>query len=385
MFTLIKNASIYTPDPIGIKDVLIAGGLIAAIGEDLQYLLPCRCEVIDADGRFLFPGLIDQHVHVTGGGGEGGFKTRISEISINDLVENGITTVVGILGTDGVTRSLENLYAKVKALEEQGMTAFMYTGSYQVPVVTLTGSIQRDIVLIDKVLGAGEIAVSDHRSFQPSPEELARIASECRVGGLLAGKPGILHLHMGDGEEGLNPVFSVIEKTPLPITQFVPTHVNRSESLFKQAMGLAQAGGTIDLSAGYERDEVSSKCIPAYEALHRLLENGIDIRKITMSSDGNGSMPVFDKAGKLVRIEAGSCCVLLADIRKAVTEYGIPLQDALKIVTSNPAAVLKLDRYKGRVAEGFDADLVLSDHRLGITDVYARGRRIVAGGKFIRP
>lgn len=257
MFTLINGASVYTPDYIGKKDILIAFDRIAAVEENLSGKLRLDAEIIDADGMLALPGFIDQHVHITGGGGEGGFSTRTREIDAADLLENGITTVIGVLGTDGVTRSLEGLYAKARALENEGITTFIYTGSYQVPVVTLTGSIQRDIVLIDKVVGAGEIAVADHRSFQPTMEELTRIAAEARVGGMLSGKAGVVHLHMGDAVQGLDIVFKIIENTPIPITQFVPTHVNRNKRLFDQAVRFAGMGGVIDLTAGVEPDELA--------------------------------------------------------------------------------------------------------------------------------
>ena len=81
----------------------------------------------------IVPGFIDQHVHVTGGGGGGGFATRGPEAMLTDLTRWGITTVVGITGTDGTTRTPVALLAKVRALEIEGLTAYMWTGAYDVP------------------------------------------------------------------------------------------------------------------------------------------------------------------------------------------------------------------------------------------------------------
>jgi beta-aspartyl-dipeptidase (metallo-type) len=111
---------------------------------------------------------------------------------------------------------MENLYAKAKALEAEGLTTFIYSGSYAVPAVTLTGSLLRDIVYIDKVIGAGELAVSDHRSSNPGPQELVRLASDVQLGGLLAEKAGVVHLHVGDGKAGLSPLRKALEASDLP-------------------------------------------------------------------------------------------------------------------------------------------------------------------------
>ena len=120
---LVKNAEIYAPEYLGKKDLLICGGKIECIQDSIREL-PVECEVLDAEGKILTPGFLDQHVHITGGGGEGSFHTRTPELQMSELVENGITTVVGLLGTDGITRSVDNLYAKTRGLCEEGVSAY---------------------------------------------------------------------------------------------------------------------------------------------------------------------------------------------------------------------------------------------------------------------
>ena len=129
---LVKNAEIYAPEYLGKKDLLICGGKIECIQDSIREL-PVECEVLDAEGKILTPGFLDQHVHITGGGGEGSFHTRTPELQMSELVENGITTVVGLLGTDGITRSVDNLYAKTRVLCEEGVSAYMLTGAYGIP------------------------------------------------------------------------------------------------------------------------------------------------------------------------------------------------------------------------------------------------------------
>ena len=143
--------------------------------------------VADCSDKIICPGFIDQHIHIIGGGGEGGLASRIPEIMLSKIVSAGITTVVGVLGFDSITRSLKGLLAKARALEEEGLNTFIYTGSYEVPTPTITGSVMSDVSLVDKVIGVGEIAISDHRS-SIRQGYLKKIANEARIG--IAGEKG---------------------------------------------------------------------------------------------------------------------------------------------------------------------------------------------------
>ena len=233
MIKIIKSCNIYAPEPIGVKDILIFGSQIVLLADaiDPPFAGQVPAEVVNAHGLLAFPGFIDGHVHLAGGGGEGGFHTRTPEIALSSLVRGGITSVIGCLGTDSLTRSLEGLYAKAKGLEAEGITARILTGSYRVPIVTLTGDPMKDLVLIDLVVGAGEIALSDHRSAQPTLEELRRLAADIRVGAILSGKAGVINLHLGDGPGGLGLLREIIATTEIPRSQFLPTHINRNERL----------------------------------------------------------------------------------------------------------------------------------------------------------
>lgn len=213
---LIRNARLYAPEDLGCMDVLIGGGKILRIGESLPAEEAYHVEVIDGAGKIMMPGLIDAHVHILGGGGEGGYRTRTPEIMLSDIICGGVTTVVGCLGTDGTTRTMTNLIAKARGLEEEGITAYIYTGSYQIPVRTLTGSVADDLILLDKVIGTGEIAISDHRSSQPTYEEFARIVADTRVGGILSGKAGIVNIHMGDGREQMDYLRRLLRESQIP-------------------------------------------------------------------------------------------------------------------------------------------------------------------------
>ena len=385
MVTIIRNAKVYQPEYAGVKDILVLGDRIAALGENLTADFGGCVEVreIDAEGMAAVPGFIDSHEHILGGGGEGGFHTRTPEASLGDLVRNGITTVVGCIGTDGVGRDMTALLAKAHALENEGITTYAYTGSYQVPVHTLTDSLMKDIMMLDKVIGVGEVAVSDHRSSQPSFEEFARIAADARVAGMLSGKAGIVNVHLGDSERRLDLIRRVIHETEIPASQFLPTHVNRNEALFEECLDFAAEGGTIDFTGNEDIDYWETICdeVRVCRGIRRLLERGISSDRFTISSDGQGSMPVFNAQGEYQGIGIGKASCLLKEVRECVQKEEIPLETAIKGITCNPASILKLDR-KGRIKEGFDADIcLLEEGTLKLNTVIAKGQVMVKDGE----
>jgi beta-aspartyl-dipeptidase (metallo-type) len=380
--TLIQGARLYAPEPLGVQDLLLAGSGIAAIAPAFN-LTGAPVRLVDGRGLLAVPGFIDNHVHLLGGGGEGGFHTRTPELRLGDALQAGITTVLGCLGTDGVTRSLAALLAKARSLEEQGLTTFLLTGSYGVPPVTLTGSVERDLILIDKFIGVGEVAISDHRSSQPSLAELARLAGDARRGGMLAGKAGIVNLHLGDGNRGLEPLTQLIQETELPVTQFLPTHVNRNPRVFEQAIRFAKAGGTVDITTSGVPRFYETGTLPPAEALRLLLGAGVPAGNITLSSDGQGSLPVFAEDGTLEGLTVGSVQSLHTVFCEAVQRQRVPLETALAAITANPARILKLAQH-GRIAPGLAADVVLLDpDSLAVRGVVAGGRVLMEDGALL--
>ncbi|WP_046178378.1 beta-aspartyl-peptidase [Domibacillus tundrae] len=380
MLTLIKNGEVYAPAYRGKKDMLLAGGKIVEMKDEIDLSgTSLSVHEIDAEEKLIVPGFIDAHVHLIGGGGEGGFKTRTPEISLTDATLSGITTLVGVLGTDGTTRRMESLLAKAHALEEEGVTCFVHTGSYQIPVKTLTGSIESDLIFIDKIIGVGEIAISDHRSSQPTFNELVKIAAAARNGGMLSGKAGVLEIHVGDSADKLRLLEELAANTDIPIRHFHPTHINRNRELFDAGIQYALKGGYVDFttsSAGQSRKKEKEK-VKCSKALRLMLEKRVSISAITFSSDGQGSLPIFHSDGEYAGLQVGKVKSLYDEVKDAVKNEGIPLETALRVITSNPAEILKLHT-KGTIEKEKDADLVLLEKdSLTIHSVLAKGRLMV--------
>ncbi|MCP4472562.1 MAG: beta-aspartyl-peptidase [Gammaproteobacteria bacterium] len=374
MFELISNATVFAPAPLGIRHLLVCAGKITYIGEQPPQLDDAlEVNVTDVDGARLVPGFIDAHTHLTGGGGEAGPSTRVPPLALSQITSAGVTSVIGLLGTDDLTRSTQNLLSQVMGLREEGLSAWCYTGGYHLPATTLTGSVRGDIVNLEAVIGVGEVAISDHRSSQPTRDEILRLASDAHVAGLMTGKAGIVHFHLGDGPRGLSLLRDCVENSEIPARVFNPTHVNRNGPLFEEACDLSALGCNIDLTAlpAESDDQGDNQGWSAEDAVERYLDKGCEQSKLTISSDGGGCLPQFDEQGELLKMGFASCSAM-AECIKNLLDRGLPEQTVLPFMTSNVANLLKLTR-KGRIEPGFDADLVVLDPANRVDSVMARG------------
>jgi beta-aspartyl-dipeptidase (metallo-type) len=378
---VIRNATLYDPEFSGKKDILIGGNTILEISEKIQLPFGFDAEDFDADGLIVVPGLIDNHVHIAGAGGEGGPATRTPELNLSDMYQGGVTTVVGCLGTDGFTRSVESVLMKAKSIRHEGASAWIWTGAYQVPSPTITGDIGRDLALIEEVIGVGELAVSDHRSSCPSTDELIRIAAHARVGGMLGKKAGIVNIHMGDARNPFNPIYEAVKRSMLKFNQFLPTHCNRNEYIFEDSKVYGKEG-YIDITTSswpYFPDEEIKPSV----ALKILLESGVPVTNITFSSDSCGSLPGFDDKGNLIKLEMGLPASNLRELSDAVIKEKLPVEIALKTLTSNVATILKLYS-KGFISKDMDADILFLSPGMEMVNLIAMGKWVVKDGIIIR-
>lgn len=384
MAILICNAQVFTPEEKGIQDVLMIGKQIVRIADHIDAALLEKeipdLEMIDGTGKIVTPGFIDQHVHIIGGGGEMGYSSRTPEVKLSKIVEAGVTTLVGLLGTDGEARNIETLYAKAKGLEEEGITTFICTGSYATPSVTLTGKVIKDIMFIDKVIGV-KMALSDHRGSHFTLEELIRLSSDARLGGILSAKPGIVHIHMGGEQSGLELLFKVLENTDIPATQFIPTHMTRSQETLDQGKRFAKMGGRIDMTS-YGEVNPRGK-MPPSKAIIECLNEGVPLENMTVSSDGNGSMPRYDGAGNVIGMGIGSLTTNQMVFRNLVQREGMKIPTALRFFTANVAKVLMAYPRKGCLQAGSDADVLLFDRNLALEGVFAGGKKMMDRGEVI--
>lgn len=374
MIKLIQNTELYIPEYLGKKDLLIAGNKIVAIADNLD-VYKSVAEVFNAEGKIVTPGLIDQHIHITGAGGKEGFSSMTPEINLSELIKCGTTTVVGLLGTDGTVRNIKSLYAKAKSIDAEGLSAYMFCGYYGLDSVTITDSIQTDMIFIDKVLGC-KIAISDIRSSYPTALELVRKLRDVRVGGFIGNKKGILHVHLGNLDTKMDVLFELVNDYQFPIEHISPTHVGRTKELFDQALKFAKLGGIIDITTG------ASKYTDPYKSVLYALKNGVSIDNMTFSTDGNAGLTKFDAAGNVIGIKRAPIDKNLEEVVLLIQEGGVSISDAFKLITKNPARNLGL-KHKGKIEVGFDADLCCFTQDLKLTDVFAKGQQMMKNGNIV--
>ena len=370
LIKLIKNAEVFAPKYLGKKDVLVIADKIVRIEDHIDgYDNVPEVETFDFSGKKLLPGYIDIHMHITGGGGEQGPASRVPEAMLSQITSCGITTVVGLLGTDGITRSVENLVAKARALTEEGITAYCLTGAYGIPSTTITGSVEKDIMMVPPIIGT-KIAVSDHRSSNPQGPELIAVASATRRGGLLANVAGLVTMHMGSGVGKLDPLFYALDHSDIPAKNFLPTHMLRTQELMEEGVKLVRRGGYFDMTAGSTDEDME---IGAEKMMELLSWEGMSTEHLTLSSDAFGSQPKFNEQGECIGLTYCSPKYLHLTI-KSLVHRGLPLEEAIKLLTSTPAELLGKAGVKGCVAEGADADLLVLDENLDIDSLFAKGR-----------
>lgn len=369
---LIKNADVYAPEHLGTRDIFLAGGKIVAMAEKLDVTLP-DLEVIDAAGYIVAPGLVDQHIHITGGGGEGGWHSRCPELVFSELVKAGVTTFLGVSGTDSMTRSVENLLAKVRGLKNEGASGWMWTSNYAYPVTTITKDVRTDMLAIPEVLGV-KIALGDHRSSFPNQHEIMQILADVRVSGMLTGKTGFLHVHLGDFPYSFD-IFDECVAQGMPIKHIRPTHVARHPEVFRRACEFAKKGGFIDITTGGGNYMGS-----AADAVRAALADGVPFDRITLSSDGHGSMPRFNEAGEMVGLGIGSIMCDIETIRELKDELGV--EKALTPMTKTVAGALGLET-KGGIAVGKDADLLFLTKHFEPEWVFMMGKVAMRQGEVV--
>jgi len=370
---LIKNSNLYSPDNLGLKDILIASGKIVAIEDKIEN--NAVFTTWDAKGAITTPGFIDQHIHVIGAGGKHGFSSMTPELKLSELIKCGTTTVVGLLGTDGSTRSIKTLYSKTQALNQEGISAYMYTGYYGLDKVYLMSSLQEDMIYIDNVIGC-KIAVSDIRSSYPSALELLRLLRNVRIGGMLSGKKGILHIHLGALSSKMDVLFELVENYEFPISHISPTHVGRTKELFDQAIQFAKMGGMIDITTG------ASQYTDPYKSVLYALEKGVLIDNMTFSSDGNAGLDKLDDDGNLIGFKSAPFDKNLDEVINLIKIGNMPIEKAIKLITSNPAKNLGL-KNKGHIKLGYDADLCFFNDKMNLSTVISKGNFMLKDSNLI--
>ena len=380
MFTLIRGAEVYAPVYLGVQDILFLGHKIIKMGESLENPAGFECKIVNASGRIVYPGFVDNHVHLIGANDGQGPMGRTHDINWGDIVESGTTTVVGCLGSSRFVRSLHQLYIKTLELDMMGLSTYMYTGSFVIPPPTLTDEIRKDAYLIPKVIGL-KTAISDTTTNHHTWRDLAAITAEVRYGAGIANKHAVTHVHVGKQKTRMDTIFELIDNTGLDPAVVIPTHINRKNpDMMEQSIEYTKMGGIVDLSSLMRKEEGTMTGLKPEYAVKRMLDEGAVLENITMSSDGNVPQVIRGVDGKRVGRYIAPLDLNRREIRDMTYNGVCSFTDALRIMTSNVGKALGIQ--KGRIVEGYDADIVIADsvENMRIEKVYAKGQLLVDEG-----
>jgi beta-aspartyl-dipeptidase (metallo-type) len=382
-FLLIEGGHVFAPTDLGKQSVLVCHDKIVSIGGDQSALVKTLGNVgrMDATNKFVIPGFIDGHLHFLGAGDFDGPLGRVPELHLSSVTRGGITSAVGLLGVDMDSKNLHSLLVKAHELERLGLTTYIYTGSFQVPSPYLTSSVRADLLLIDKVLGV-KVSVADDNFPNLSFPDFAALAGQVRLAAGMTGKGAIIHAHMGRNQKQFQPIFDLLEAVNLPIEQIHPTHVNRhTPNTLAAGLKFMKRGGTIDLSSNMSIRSGSLTGMNPDEAVKRILDAGLPLSQVTLSSDANASMPTLDDQGRPIGLHNAKPSILHREWVHIIQTNHLTLSQVLPLVTTNVARVLRIEKRKGSLRPGKDADIVLLNGDLSIDTVIAMGRIHVENGR----
>jgi beta-aspartyl-dipeptidase (metallo-type) len=315
-----------------------------------------------------------------GAGDDEGPGGATTDIPLSSFPKSGITAVVGCLGIDDTARNMIDLMRRARDIDNLGMTSYLYSGSFNIPSPTITGSVRLDVMAIDKVLGV-KFAISEQMASLSSITEMAEVAKDAYIGGLISGKKGVTHIHVGKKPERLEPLFELLKVSQLPIDRIIPTHANRlTPNVMEHAVRFLKMGGSVDLTAVMSPETGILTALRPDNALNEFIKEKISINQLTMSSDGNVPLPLFDKIGKKEGLFYGGVDHLYKAFLLLLRNCHLPFSDVLRIITSNVALTLGIEAKKGSIGIGKDADVVILDRDYGIKTVIACGRTLLKDG-----
>ena len=367
-FKLYKGLQLYTPKEVGKKDILIYADKIVKIAETIEPPFAAETDIKDYSGFLCFPGFVDGHVHIIGGGGEGGFFTRTTPQCEMDFFKSGTTAVIGVLGTDGITRTHRDLLGQARKFTHNHLKTFLMSGSYALPLVTLLNDLQDDIVFIPEYIGIGEIAISDHRGSGITIDEFRRLLLNTRVAGMLSGKAGKAIIHVGAVKTGLQLLREAISLGDISPHQMLPTHINRTARTLQEGKDwIENYGGFIDFTAGEK----------SIEGINTFLNENVPVENILCSSDGWGSIPVFDEKGDFISVKTAPVDTLYKVFKNLVIDNNHPIEKSLKIFTSNVADFFGVSKEGyGYIRENGVASFVIADGSLKIKETCSQGKTV---------
>jgi N-acetylglucosamine-6-phosphate deacetylase len=362
--------------------ILIRDGVIEAVGARQDMRLPSGAAEISASGQTAIPGFIDVHIH--GAGGHDvmeGTEQAMSAVA-GTLARHGTTSFVATTvtaspddtcrGVEGIARYIAHQFAALQPKAE--VLGVHYEGPFINKVrrgVHPAEWIQLPSVdLLQRFLRA---AAGNARILTIAPELLGAVPcmKAARDAGVVVAmghtdatyeqaRAGIAHgaRHAVHVYNAMRPfshrdsgVIGAVLTSPDVTAELIADGVHVEEAAMRILLQAKGAGRVILISDG-----LSATGMPDGKYMLGKLE-------VTVSGG-----VCRNTEGKL----AGSTLTLDRALRNVVA-LEIPVQDAVRMLTENPAKLLGIEFKKGALRTGADADIVLLDENLQVTNVWTRG------------
>ena len=373
----IKNATLVMRDHL-IPDaaLLIEDGKIHSFGEMRKFSIPEGCEVIDAEGLFVGPGLIDIHNHA--GNGHWFYDEPIEAAQFN--LQHGTTTILACLYFNMNGQQLLEQAACVKEAMAKPEGASIAGFYMECPYMNPKFGADRE-----NNPWKGPICSEE---YQPI---IDAVGTDAKVWVVAPERENILQFVQDARKNNPTVKFSVghSEASPQQIEALMPyglcigthhTNATGDRIFYPEVRGVC-----VDEAVNYNRD-IYAELICDSRGIHvdpymlRLVRKIKGDDRIILISDAcvfDGPIPegydgvtdlCFDFAGEI----AGSKLSLDVACRNMMKHTGASIVDVFRFASYNPARVLGLcDR--GEIAVGKRADLVIADHWMKVNKVIFKG------------
>jgi imidazolonepropionase-like amidohydrolase len=377
---LIKNATVWTSDAAGKMentDVLVKNGKIMQVGKGLN---DASARIIDGTGKHLTPGIIDEHSHIAAFSINEGAESVTSEVRITDnlnpddiniyrQLSGGVTTshiLHGSANTIGGQTQLIKLRWGVgdEELKFQGAPGFI---KFALGENVKRSSSSSNTRFPDTRMGVEQVMVDAFTRAKEYEKQLKAAEENNKKKGAT---PMVVRrdLELDALVEILN------NKRHITMHSYIQSEINA-------AMKVAD-------KMGYKINTLTH-ILEGYKVADKMKLHGANAStfsdwwayKVEVQDAIPYNAAIMHKTGLNVAINSDDAEMarrLNQEAAKAIKYGGISEEDALKMVTINPAKMLRVDDKTGSIKVGKDADLVLwSDHPLS---VYAKAEKTIVDG-----
>jgi N-acetylglucosamine-6-phosphate deacetylase len=362
--------------------ILIREGVIEAIGPRADISLPSGASEISASGQTAIPGFIDVHIHGAGGHDVMEGTEQAMAAVANMLARHGTTSFLATTvtaspddtcrGVEGIARYITQQFgaaqprAEVLGIHYEGpfiskvrrgvhpaewvqlpsadlLQRFLHAAAGNARIVTIAPEVLGAVPCIRAARDAGVVVAMGHTD---ATYEQARA-------GIALGVRHAVHVYnaMRPFSHRDSGVIGAVLTSSEVTAELIADGVHVEEAAMRILLQAKGAGRVILISDG-----LSATGMPDGKYMLGQLE-------VTVS----GGI-CRNSEGKL----AGSTLTLDRALRNVVA-LGVPLQDAVRMLTANPAKLLGIEFKKGALRTGSDADIVLLDENLQVTNVWTRG------------